>query len=79
MAVIVTMREGSKDRRYVVASEDAYLFDGLPSGPIKRLDRFDGPHFHFGAQWLRGPGRIDEMYRTLYAGDAVRITRKANA
>ncbi len=77
--VIITMREGSKNRRYVVAHEDEYMFASLKDGPITREDRFDGPSFHFGAQWLRGPGRIDEMYRTLYAGDAVRITRKADA
>jgi hypothetical protein len=37
----------------------------------ERLGRFS-----FGCQWLRGPGKIDEMYRTLSTWEVVSVARK---
>lgn len=75
-AIVVTVRQGvNGTRRYVVAQEDEPMFADLPDGPIERADRWDGPQFWFGAQWLRGYGRVDEMYRTLSASEITRVAR----
>lgn len=37
--VVVTVEQGSgKTRRYVVAHEDAGLFDGVPDGPVPKAE-----------------------------------------
>jgi hypothetical protein len=75
MDIIVTTKSGTKTRRYVVVYEDRNMFAGIKDGPIDGREEL-GWRFHFGAQWLRGPGRVDEMYRTLSGSDIVRVTRK---
>ena len=68
-AVLVTVQEGSKKRRYVVASEDR---DEVLA--YRDTDPDDRPWmFYFGAQWLRGYGNVDEMYRSLSMSDVVKI------
>lgn len=71
-AIIVTADYGK--RRYVVAQEDEYLFNGIPNGSF---DPQGHPHgwWVFGAQWLRGYGRVDEMYRTLSSSDVSKVER----
>lgn len=67
--VLVTVQEGSKKRRYVVASEDA-----AEVLAYRDTDPDDRPWmFYFGAQWLRGYGNVDEMYRSLSMTDVVKI------
>lgn len=87
-SVVVTVDNGRK-RRYVVASEDEHLFAGVPTGPINggkveadddvfevRWAREDAlGRFSFGCQWLRGMGRVDEMYRTLSTWEIVKVER----
>ena len=62
-AVVVTLREGGKSRRYVVDQADESDFD---NGRV--------PHW-FGGQWLRGYGRVDEMYRSLCGDEVVKVER----
>lgn len=55
--------------------------DGLrpPSVSDIRAAREDHlGRFYFGCQWLRGPGRIDECYRTLGTWEVVSVARSLN-
>ena len=74
--VLVTVREGSKTRRYVVAQEDEEMIR-----PLVGMDRSEWEHEHawFGAQWLRGFGRVDEMYRSLGLYDIVKVEEAPRA
>lgn len=73
-AVLVTCADG---RRYVVAQEDESLFAEIPDGPFESsgMGGFGG----FGAQWLRGYGRVDEMYRSLSFWDVRKVARADRA
>jgi hypothetical protein len=64
-AILVKLRTGG--RRYVVCREDEHLFDDLVGLDEAELaERVRGAVLvPFGAQWLRGYGRVDEMYRSL--------------
>jgi hypothetical protein len=67
-AILVTL--GGK--RYVVATEDEHVFDRIPDGPHS----LDSYRFQvFGAQWLRGYGRVDEMYRSLSLCEVTKVQR----
>lgn len=67
--VLVTVKEGSKTRRYVVAREDR---DAVLA--YRATDPDDRPWmFYFGAQWLRRYGCVDEMYRSLSMSEVVKI------
>lgn len=69
-AIVVTLAEGSKKRRYVVAQEDEGMFEGDSAVNIVGNWRFN-----FGGQWLRSLGKVDEMYRTLSGNDVIKIQR----
>ncbi len=69
-AVVVTVDLGGTKRRYVVATEDESIFAGAPDGPFS-----DGRPFYFGAQWLRGFGKVDEMYRSFGLYEATKVER----
>lgn len=68
-AILVTIQ----GRRYVVAQEDEYRFEGVASGPyaIGNNSRIDW----FGGQWMRSYGKVDEMYRSLSGYDVTKIER----
>lgn len=75
--IIATLREGGKTRRYVVDAADEPMFAGIDPRAVTPtaladLPLYEHPLFrvNFGGQWLRGPGRIDEQYRSL-AGESV--------
>lgn len=79
--VIVTCED---NRRYVVVPEDEHLFAGAPAGrvmvgaatsipDVRHAREEQLGRFHFGCQWLRGPGRVDEMYRTLGTWEIIRV------
>jgi hypothetical protein len=76
-AVVVTVREGSRHRRYVVAQEDEQAlrrFVGhTPEQLATDLGQMGTVLFAFGGQWLRGPGRVDELYRSLSLADVVKV------
>lgn len=65
--IIVTVT-GETYKRYVVDSEDEYLFDNPPEG-------YALPFFPFGAQAIRKNG-IDESYRLLSSRSVTKVTRK---
>jgi hypothetical protein len=87
-AVVVTVRGGKTSRRYVVATEDESVFDGL-SGVLRPEsrrgasdseveERFGGMGAvltSFGCQWLRRYGCVDEMYRTLSVIEVTKVER----
>jgi hypothetical protein len=70
-AIVVTM--GLGNRRYVVAQEDEVSFEKIPDGPFK--PGHSDWRVNFGAQWLRGYGRVDEMYRSLSLDDVTKVAR----
>jgi hypothetical protein len=75
-AVVVTVREGGRRRRYVVALEDEQELRRFVGHSAQQLqDELGGRAalLTFGAQWLRGPGRVDEMYRSLSMAEVVRV------
>lgn len=73
-AVVVTLKEGTRSRRYVVSREDEHLFDDIPNGPIDGADVL-GWRLWFGGQWLRSLGKVDEMYRSLSGSEIVKVQR----
>ena len=95
--IVVTVENGGgKTRKYVIVSEDAHLFDNVPTGKVPEAEgtpalggttrppsvsdirgaREDHlGRFSFGCQWLRGPGRVDECYRTLSTWEVVAVAR----
>lgn len=62
-------------KRYVVAEEDEHEFENIPDGPLGT--GFDNPldRVWFGGRWMRGYGRVDEMYRSLGGYEVTRIQR----
>jgi len=72
-AVVVTLQEGSKQRRYVVYQEDEYLFEGIHTPEAFQASH--GRFAYFGGQWLRQYGKVDEMSRTLSSSELVKIQR----
>jgi hypothetical protein len=73
-AILVTLRTGG--RRYVVCQEDEHLFDdlvGLDEAQLAERVRHS-LLVPFGAQWMRGYGRVDEMYRSLLLREVRRVT-----
>jgi hypothetical protein len=86
-AVVVTLR-GTPRRRYVVATEDESLFDGLvgnlrPESRSGGRDSEVGERFggmgavltSFGCRWLRRLGAVDEMYRTVSVVEVTKVER----
>jgi hypothetical protein len=76
-AIVVTLQEGGRRRRYVVALEDEQELRRFVGHSAQQLqDELGGRAalLTFGAQWLRGPGRVDEMYRSLSMADVVRVS-----
>jgi hypothetical protein len=78
--VVVTLKNGSKTRRYVVDRRDEGYFAGRPNATGAKFAALYGTGYtgrfgplHFGGQWLRGPGRIDEQYRSLSGAEIVAI------
>jgi hypothetical protein len=79
--VVVTVTNGpGKTRRYVVVREDEDIFANRPDATGTKFAALYGTGYtgkfggqYFGAQWLRGPGRIDEQYRSLSGADMVGI------
>jgi hypothetical protein len=79
--VVVTMTNGpGKTRRYVVDRKDEDIFAGRPDASGAKFQALYGQgHLgkfgreYFGGQWLRGPGRIDEQYRSLSGAEIVAI------
>jgi hypothetical protein len=70
-AVIATMRDR---RRYVVAQEDEAEFAELVGLRGEALaDRVQYARGGFGGQWLRGYGRVDEMYRSLSMREVTKV------
>lgn len=69
--VLVTTLEGGKRRRYVVAQEDEDEIRKYVGCAESVLDR--QWQVWFGAQWLRGMGRVDEMYRSLSLSETVKV------
>lgn len=65
--IIVTVT-GETYKRYVVDSEDEYLFDNPPEDYVMGF-------FPFGAQAIRKNG-IDESYRLLSSDCITKVTRK---
>ena len=72
-AVLVTLAEGSRSRRYVVEQEDEHEFDGLVGLSAQELRRHLSWRTPFGGRWLRGFGRVDEMYRTLSGEEVIKV------
>lgn len=72
-AILVTLRTGG--RRYVVCREDEHLFEDLVGLDEAELAERVGRAVlvAFGAQWMRGYGRVDEMYRSLSLGEVTSI------
>jgi hypothetical protein len=88
-SVVVTQQEGTRRRRYVVDPADEHLFEHVGAGLVAG-GRAETPHavrdtrearedhlgrFAFGCQWLRGMGRVDEMYRTLSTWEITKVER----
>lgn len=72
--LIVTLKDGSVTRKFVVIPEDEYQFadvadfkDVAPPHPLA--------HVYFGAQWLRRPGVIDEQSRSFVGTDVLSLKR----
>jgi len=74
--VLVTVQEGRGTRRYVVDREDEEQLRVLIGVPVEEL-RIG--HYWFGAQWLRGMGRVDEMHRSLGLYSVVKIAEADRA
>jgi hypothetical protein len=71
-AVVVTMRDDN--RRYVVAEEDEEEVRGLAGVSESELKAVYSQSWGgFGGQWLRGFGRVDEMYRTLSFAEVKKV------
>lgn len=82
---------GGKTKRYVVQQEDEHYFDNVPTGKVPfKLERYGRParvssyrrdreeylgRFWFGCRWLRGYGRVDEMYRTIGSYEVIKVER----
>lgn len=66
--MVIVNVTGEPFKRYVVDSEDEYLFDNFEPG--------ERGFFFFGAQALRSKGVIDEQYRLLDSNCVTKVTRK---
>ncbi len=70
-AILVTVRDS---KRYVVAQEDEPMFEALVGlSEAELATRVSQSLGGFGAQWLRGYGRVDEMYRSLTLREVVKV------
>lgn len=76
-AVVVTVKESGRRCRYVMAMEDEQelrRFVGRTHEQIEaELGRLGTGLFWFGARWLRAPGRVDEMHRSLSMAEVVTV------
>lgn len=72
-AVLVTVEGG---RRYVVAQEDEDEIRPLVGRDPEEWQRSWGG---FGARWMRGYGRVDEMHRTISLSDVVKVAEADRA
>lgn len=72
--IVVTLQEGGRQRRYLVDRSSEDEFDDVPDGPVSFPRRLG---HYFGGAWLRGPGRVDEMHRSLAMSEVVKVERKA--
>lgn len=75
-AVLVTVRHGSGQRRYVVdlADEEALRpYVGMTQAELAEASRGMAGTLGFGCQWLRGFGRVDEMTRTLSLHEVLKV------
>jgi hypothetical protein len=75
-AVLVTVRHGSGQRRYVVdlADEETLRpYVGKSQAELAEASRGMAGMLSFGCQWLRGFGRVDEMARTLSLYEVLKV------